>query len=287
MNRFVLKSAFVIFVITATNLFTLAQGLTRVIETAPKGDYKFTAVAEIGFLGVLDHKVQFGNNGTYFDYRRDGGQDVLFPIIRPSLELEYKKRNTFILLYQPLALESTVYLDEDLIVDDLLFPATSSVDLLYGFPFYRLSFLRELMPKNEKWDFGLGGTIQIRNATISFRSTDGELFRTNRDVGIVPALKIRTKYTVNPWSYLELEADGIYAPVSYLNGSDNEVVGAILDASVRGGIKLTDEVHSFLNIRYLGGGAVGTSDGQEGPSDGYQRNWLHFGTVSVGFKYGF
>lgn len=262
-----------------------AQNTSTALQTT--GKYKFTAVAEIGFLGVLDHKVQFGNNGTYFDYRKQGGQDVLFPIIRPSLELQYKKRNTFIFLYQPLALESTVYLEEDLIVDDLVFPATSSVDLLYGFPFYRFSYLRELMPKKEKWDFGLGGTIQIRNATISFRSTDGNLFRTNRDVGIVPALKLRTKYKVNPWSYLELEADGIYAPVSYLNGSDNEVVGAILDASLRGGIKLTEEVHSFLNIRYLGGGAVGTSDGQEGPSDGYQRNWLHFGTVSVGFKYGF
>ncbi len=79
----------------------------------------------------------------------------------------------------------------------------------------------------------------------------------------------------------------MYAPVSYLNGSDNEVVGAILDASLRTGVKITDQVTGFLNLRYLGGGAVGTSDDVDGPGDGYVRNWLHFGTTSAGFKYTF
>ncbi len=263
----------------------VAQDAAIAIQTT--GDYKFTAVAEIGFLGVLGHKVQFGNSGTYFDYKKDGGQDVLFPIIRPSLELQYKKRNTFILLYQPLTIESQVLLNEDLVVDELVYPANSGVKLLYNFPFYRFSYLRNVTPNASRLDFAWGGTIQIRNATISFESLDGTRYRTNRDVGIVPALKIRSKYKVNPWSYLELEADGIYAPVSYLNGSSTEIVGAILDASLRGGIKLTDEVHSFLNLRYLGGGAVGTSNDPVPPSDGYVRNWLHFGTVTAGFKYGF
>jgi hypothetical protein len=252
-----------------------------------KGNYKLKMVAEIGFFGVLDHKVQFGNNGTYFDYKKDGGQDVLFPIIRPSLELEVNKRNTFIFLIQPLRIESQVYLNEDLVVDDLVYPATSSVKLLYNFPFYRFSYLREVMPNNDKWSLGLGGTVQIRNATISFESLDGSRFRTNRDVGIVPALKLRSRYQINERAYYELEADGIYAPVSYLNGSNTEIVGAILDASVRGGLKITDEVDAFLNLRYLGGGAVGTSKNPESPSDGYVKNWLHFGTVSAGFAYSF
>mgnify|MGYP000224045163 CR=1 FL=1 len=266
---------------------SLSEAQVTKLPPLAEGDYKLTAVAEMGFLGVLGHKVQFGNNGTYFDYKKDGGQDVLFPIIRPSLELEYKKRNTFILLYQPLTLESQVYLNEDLVVDDLVYPATSSVKLLYNFPFYRFSYLRNVTPNAKRLDFAWGGTVQIRNATISFESLDGTRYRTNRDVGIVPALKIRSKYKVNPWSYLELEADGIYAPVSYINGSSTEIVGAILDASLRGGVKLTDEVHSFLNLRYLGGGAVGTSNDPTPPSDGYVKNWLHFGTVTAGFKYGF
>ena len=251
----------------------------------PSNDIKLRAVAEIGYLGVLSHKVQFSNSGTYFDYRADGGQDVLFPINRLSIELDFKKRNTLVFLYQPLKLTSQVLLENDLIVDDLTFPAASSVKLLYNFPFYRLSYLRELMPKNEKFSFAIGGTLQIRNATISFESSDGTKFRTNRDVGIVPALKIKSKAQISEKWYLELEADGIYAPVSYLNGSDNEVIGAILDASFRTGLKISDPVSAFLNLRYLGGGAVGTSDDVEGPGDGYVRNWLHFSTVSLGFIY--
>jgi len=56
---------------------------------------------------------------------------------------------------------------------------------------------------------------------------------------------------------------------------------------LRAGVSIVDHVDGFLNLRYLGGGAVGTSDNDDGPGDGYVRNWLHFGTVTVGFKYKF
>lgn len=49
-------------------------------------------------------------------------------------------------------------------------------------------------------------------------------------------------------------------------------------------MKIQEPITAFLNLRYLGGGAVGTSD-DEGPGDGYVRNWLHFTTVSVGLIY--
>ncbi len=44
-------------------------------------------------------------------------------------------------------------------------------------------------------------------------------------------------------------------------------------------------VRAFVNLRYLGGGAVGTSEDETGPGDGYVKNWLHFGTVTLGFIY--
>jgi hypothetical protein len=266
---------------------TQAKSQSTTPNLVENSNYKLTAVAEIGFVGVLGHKIQFGNNGTYFDYKKDGGQNVLFPVIRPSLELEVKKRNTFILLYQPLRLETNVFLEEDLVVDNLTFPMSTGVKTLYNFPFYRFSYLRNVTPNAKKLDFAIGGTIQIRNATISFESLDGSRFRTNRDVGIVPALKIRSRYTISPAAYAELEVDGIYAPVSYLNGSTTEIVGAIADASLRAGLKLTPEVNGFLNLRYLGGGAVGTSNDPPFFADGYVKNWLHFGTVTAGFAYGF
>ena len=77
--------------------------------------------------------------------------------------------------------------------------------------------------------------------------------------------------------------DGIYAPVSYLNGSDNEIVGAILDASLRFGAEMNTMSDIFLNLRYLGGGAVGTDTGDVWPGDGYVKNWLNFLNISAGF----
>ena len=100
-------------------------------------------------------------------------------------------------------------------------------------------------------------------------------------------LKFRTRYHYNNQTYTEVEADGFYAPISYINGSDNEVVGAILDASLRQGLHVTENVGAFLNLRYLGGGAVGTSDDDPGPGDGYVKNWLNFLTVTAGFIYEF
>ncbi len=241
---------------------------------------KFRGIAELGYLAILKHQVQFGENGTYINYVEEGGQDVLFPASRLSLELEIKNKHTLILLYQPLQLESTALLESDLLIDGLVFPAGTTVDFLYSFPFYRISYLNELMPDNEKFNFAVGASLQIRNATINFESTDGSLFRSNRDIGPVPLLKLQTRYNYNNRTYTEIEADGFYAPISYLNGSDSDVVGAILDASLRQGLKVTDEVGAFLNVRYLGGGA-------EGSSGDYVKNWLHFLTVTAGFTYEF
>lgn len=253
-------------------------------DTTTRGGLQFSAIAELGFLGVIDHTIQLSNDGTSFDYREDGGQDVLFPVGRLSLEFRFKERNTFVLLYQPLRLKTQVLLQEDLIVDGLTFPAGTGVRLLYNFPFYRVSYLRELIKNNDRFHFALGASLQLRNATISFESNDGTLFRSNRDVGPVPALKIRTRGDLGKRWYLEFEADGMYAPISVLNGSTNETVGAILDASLRSGVRLHPSAHSFFNLRYLGGGAVGTSE-DTGPGDGYVKNWLHFYTITAGLVF--
>jgi len=274
---------------TLSLFFTLVVN-SQTINADNKCDtskFKFRAVSEIGFVSVLAHHVQFGQNGTYFDYVKDGGQDVLFPIFRFSIEMDVNKRNTFILLYQPLRIESQAFLRTDAVFNDITFPALTGINCLYNFPFYRFSYLRELMPNNNKYKFAIGGTLQIRNATISFESTDGSRFTTNGGIGPVPALKIRGKAQLNKCFYAELEADGIYAPVSYLNGSDNEIVGAILDASMRMGAQINESGRLFLNLRYLGGGATGTDTGDVWPGDGYVKNWLNFLTVSTGFVYQF
>jgi hypothetical protein len=231
---------------------------------------------------VAGHHIQFSNNGTYFDYVSDGGQDILFAVSRFSADLQLKKRHTVVLLYQPLRLETTALLKEDLIVDSLLFPAGTPMRFLYEFPFFRISWMYDLL-KSERHELALGLSLQIRNATIVFESRDGSLYRDNRDIGPVPVLKVRGRYAPERGPWFGAEVDGFYAPVSYLNGSDEEVTGAILDASIRTGLPvLRRRGDVFFNVRYLGGGAVGTSTDDTGPGDGYVENWLHFITVTLG-----
>lgn len=236
---------------------------------------------EAGFLGVLQHRVQFSRDGTHFDYRARGGQNTLFFVTRWSVELSYDGCHRLTFLYQPLRLETAVSLDRDLRVDGLDFPAGTAVDLLYDFPFYRFGYDYDLAPDGPH-ELSLGLALQIRNATISFRSADGSLFRDNRDVGLVPLLRLRGRWALHEKAWLETEIDGIYAPVSYLNGSDTEVTGALLDASLRAGADFGD-LSVFLSVRYLGGGAVGESD-DAGPGDGYVRNWLHFFVLTLGLR---
>lgn len=256
-------------------------------EATKEKDYKIRAIGELGFLGVFDHKIQFGQeNTTYFDYVRDGGQDNLFFNARLAIEFEFKERNIFTFLYQPLNLETRVELNEDIRIDDTFFPAGSNVNLKYGFPFYRLSYLRYFV-KTDKLTVGGGLSLQIRNADIRFESGDGSQLVASRDVGFVPALKFRMGYHYNDKMSTEIEADGMYAPISILNGSDTDVLGSILDISIRQNFQIMDQLRAYATFRYIGGGAQGQGDDFREISDGYSKNWLHLFAISLGFSYEF
>lgn len=249
-------------------------------EAASEAELGVRATLELGFLGVLDHDIRLGSDGSEIDYPSDANQNNLYFVGRVSVQLDIWRQHHLTFLYQPLDLTSQATLRRDLRIDGLDYPQGTPVRFRYGFPFYRFSWDFDVLEApQELLAFGLG--LQIRNATLEFESLDGELFRSRNDVGPVPLLRARGRFPiVNRW-YFAFEADGFYAPISVLNGSDTEVVGAILDASVRLGWRFIDHVDAFLNVRYLGGGAAGASDPTP-TSDGEQANWLHFLVVSLG-----
>jgi hypothetical protein len=267
--------------------YGIAAEKKRAPAVAPAGSIHpergpLVATAELGSLAVLSHTVQFGKNGTELNYRTEGGQDNLYFNIKLALDLELAKRHHIIALYQPLELVTEERLDTDLIVDEVTFPADTPMRFTYGFPFYRASYLYDFV-QNDTTRFAFGGSLQIRNANIAFASQDGTLLKTNRDLGPVPLLKAVWEQQPSPSWWYGAEVDGIYAPISYLNGSDTEVKGALLDANLRIGTPFSKEADIYLNLRYLAGGATGTSD-EEPPSDGYVDNWLHFGIAAIGFR---
>jgi hypothetical protein len=237
---------------------------------------------ELGFLDVTGHTIQFDSEGTKFDYVDEGGQGVLFPFSRYTAELSLSGRHNIIFLIQPLDIRTEALLQRDIVVDELTFPAGTPVDLRYGFTFYRMSYLYDLAKAKNK-ELAIGLSLQIRNATISFASPDGKLFRINEGIGPVPIFKFRSRHPFNNGMWFGTEVDGFYASGKYITGGDSDFEGAILDASLRLGFELTDYLDSFLNIRYIGGGAKGTEEDATGPGDGYTDNWLHTVSISLGF----
>jgi hypothetical protein len=230
----------------------------------------------------LSHTVQFDKQGTVFNYIEEGGQDNAFPFLRLQAEVTRHRKHTLIFLYQPLNLETNVYLSQQLRVDDEIFPANSGLDLRYGFDFYRVSYLYDFFHNDVKTELSFGGSLQLRNATINFTSSDGRLRRTNRDLGAVPLFKLRWRHAQSKDTWIGAEVDGMYAPIKYINGSNSDVVGAIIDLSIRYGFVLDPTKELFFNLRWIGGGAEGTGKDDDGPGDGFTANWLNFISFSIG-----
>jgi hypothetical protein len=239
------------------------------------------ASAELGFLFVADHFVRFGVDGSRIDYRRDGAQDNLYPFARLSAEIDVRRLHHVTLLYQPLEIVTRETLTRDLRIDGVTFPNGTPVQFRYGFPFFRAGWHYDLLAAPDR-ELSLGLAVQLRNATIDFESLDGRLFRGRSDVGVVPLLRARGRFPLgSAGAFFAFEVDGFYAPISVLNGSDNEVTGAILDASVRVGWRVRPHVDLFVNLRYIGGGATGQGDPTP-TSDGSQSNWLNFVSITGG-----
>lgn len=250
-------------------------------QTAPaEPTLGIQANAEFGFVGVLDHFIQLGRDGSRIDYRRDGAQDTLFPFARLSVDLDINRRHFITLLYQPLQFDTRETLSRDLRIDGATFAAGTPVNFRYGFPFYRAGWAYNVLTGPGR-ELTFGVALQIRNATIDFETRDGRTLRSRSDVGPVPLLRAHGRFPISSTGFFAFDIDGFYAPISVLNGSDNEVVGAILDASVRVGWRVRPHVDLFINARYIGGGATG--QGTPDPtSDGYQSNWLNFFALSLG-----
>ncbi len=78
------------------------------------------------------------------------------------------------------------------------------------FPFYRLSYLYDFA-RAENLELALGLSLQVRNASIRWESTDGQSFVASQDLGPVPIVKFRAEYAFPggrvPGAFVGFEAD--------------------------------------------------------------------------------
>jgi hypothetical protein len=258
--------------------FTLDQ-----IALNPEGRwYRLGFRLELGSLGVLDHKIQFGEDGTEFDYVKDGGQGNLYFTQRYEAEMNLWKNHTFLLVYQPINVVTEVKLTEDLRVYETTFAEGTPMRLRYGFDFTRMSYLYDFFDEPET-EVGIGASFQLRNAVIDFVSINGQQLAANKNIGPVPVLKFRAQKWEKNGLYYGAEADGFWASGRFITGTTNDFEGAILDTSVKAGFRWTPFATSLVTLRYIGGGARGVEEDADEPGDGYTNNWLHTVSLTVGF----
>jgi len=167
--------------------------------------------------------------------------------------------------------------------DNITFNKGTPMNFLYDFPFFRASYLYDFN-EDDFEELSVGVSLQLRNANIEFASLDGTKLVSKRNVGPVPILKFRSRNKINNTWWYASDIDGFYAPISYLNGSNNDVVGAILDSNFKFGANINNKYYPYINLRYIAGGGVGISNEKVNLGDGYTNNWLHFLAITLGIS---
>jgi opacity protein-like surface antigen len=217
---------------------------------------------EEGVLGVLYHHYQVGDGGTDFNFITQGGQDILFPYQRYSVDVVLYGKHRLTFLYQPLTITTSSVVDRngsgtgDLVVDGTVFAPGTPLDLKYGFDFWRLSYLYDFS-NDPATILGLGASLQIRDASIVFSAADGSARTASQNVGPVPVLKTRLAHWFSPAVGVDFEADGFYASSAFFNGSAKPFTGWVWDAALSLKARFGSSVEAFLTARSIGGGAQG------------------------------
>ncbi len=216
--------------------------------------------AEQGTLLVAYHTIQIGKDNDPFNYRTQGGQEILFPFARYQAGLTISDRHLVSLLYQPLTIVTKVPFRDSVTMDDVPFDGSDNpMELTYGFPFYRLTYGYNLL-RGDQAQLYVGAVLQLRNASIIFSEIGGEQIAVSQNLGPVPALFAQGRYVFPSGLTLMGEATGIFASSAFINGADFTFEGSLLDASLRAGYLLESGMEMFFNLRFLGGSAKGESE---------------------------
>jgi hypothetical protein len=268
-------------------ILSFSLSMTAYSQTTNNNDnsdkFNLTLSFEAGFLGALHHTIQFGDSGTRFNYIEEGSQNIIFLFERYTANLNLFRKHSIVFLYQPLTLQTQAVANRDIQIEDVIFSTGTGLNLTYEFSFWRASYLYHII-ENNHLTWAAGVSLQIRSASIIFESTEGDNIVVNQNIGPVPILKTLLEYRLINKLFLGLEIDGFYASAPIANGSDISFVGYIIDASIRAGYDINNDISTFFNIRLLGGGADGY-EGGEVISENYTYNMLFVMTFTLGFYY--
>lgn len=247
-----------------------------------ESDIEMKISVEFGFTSILKHEIQSGtttDKGDLFDYRTQGNQDTLLPFSRFEADLSPVKKHHILFLYQPLTINTQAPISGNFKYGEIEYsPEDGFLDLTYAFNFWRFSYLFDYID-NGNFFLSPGISFQIRNASIVFKASESAKGSVSDNIGPVPILKLKLGYRWDNGVFVLFDGDGFYASNRFFNGAEYPFTGYIYDLSTRAGYKIDEKSSSYINVRFLGGGAEGTNDSEE-----YTYNDLHTVSLSLGYS---
>ena len=146
-----------------------------------------------------------GDSGTYLSLKPLTGNNSPSNSSRVQVILPVKQ-GTFRLYYAPLVIHGQGLLKQPTTFSESQFLPDIPTDALYEFRSYRVTYRRP-WKKTDGWSLEIGGTVKVRDATISLRQAG--VSGADSNVGWVPLVHISGSKTLTARIGMEFDFDGL------------------------------------------------------------------------------
>ncbi|MFW6131157.1 MAG: hypothetical protein ACOC5F_00980 [Candidatus Aminicenantaceae bacterium] len=238
---------YVLFVILILSLYSISYS-----------QWFFDAETGMAFSGYNNVRIP-RETGTEFSLSQDLKTDPNF-FFRMRFGYQIKSKHTLSVLVAPLRLKASGRIDKTIGFYEEDFPADVSLNAVYQFNSYRLTYRYDFIRK-KNLRLGFGFTAKIRDAVIRVEGDNKQSEKAN--IGFVPLINFRLEWLLSKkWSLL-LEGDALAAP----QGRAEDVLLALQlhlnDAvTLKAGYRIleggadVEEVYNFALIHFITAGAT-------------------------------
>lgn len=222
-------------------IFVFFMVIFSMTITAAKSQWSLDI--ETGPVFASSNTIQVPNpGGTRFSLSDDFEIDNKL-YFRIRLNYLLSKRHQLSVLFAPLTLNANGILNQEVVFQNTTFLPGDSVEALYRFNSYRLTY-RYLLVNSEKLKLWIGFTAKIRDAKILLSSESSQDETTN--VGFVPLLNLLLDWKLGEKIGLVVEADALASPAGQ---------GRAEDLSISMYYQLAKKYRLRLGYRLIEGGA--------------------------------
>ena len=200
-----------------------------------------------------------GNTGTRFSMTDDLTSDTEY-FWRVRADFRFAPKHVISALIAPLTIDSSGTFEAPVDFAGATFAPGIPVDGTWTFNSYRVTYRYEPW-RRDRWMFGFGATVKVRDAVIRLRSGGTTAEKTN--VGAVPLVNFKFERRLGGSTTLLVEGDALAAPQGR---AEDIFAGLVIDAgrqwSIKAGYRFleggadNDEVYTFAAVHYVAAGVV-------------------------------